>query len=133
VGSSEADRLKFVALAEHARSVGQSNPAGLFAALLRRGAWAYITQSEEDAARRKLKAHLWGARSTISAPVSKRPPVIGLSSDARTVREVRRALTAAGYRGDAFPQVRREDPSWTRSRWDAALCELARHGLDCHG
>jgi hypothetical protein len=124
VGSSENDRLKFLALAEHARSVGKSNPPGLFAALLRRGAWAYITQAEEEASRRKLKAHLWGsapARSSVAARPTRRPEP---SEDARLVREIRRAYAAKGFRGDPFPQVRRHDASWTRERWDAAMAEL---------
>ncbi len=125
VGSSEGDRLKFVALAEHARSVGRSNPPGLFSALLRRGAWSFITQGEEDSARRKLKAHLWGGSSLpISVPSSSFPLRRELSADARLVREITRTLTSAGYRGDAFPQLRRLDASWTRSRWDVALLEL---------
>ena len=35
VGSSEADRLRFVAAAEHALAIGQGNPPGLFASLIR--------------------------------------------------------------------------------------------------
>jgi hypothetical protein len=57
VTNSERDVLRFVALAEHARQVGKANPPGLFAALLRRQAWNFITQGEEDAARRRLREH----------------------------------------------------------------------------
>jgi hypothetical protein len=128
VGGSEADRLKFVALGEHARLVGKTNPGGLFAALLRRGAWAYITQGEEDAARRKLRAHLWGLPQTIPGSGSKVRPRVELSVDARTVREVSRALSGAGYWGDMFLPLRRRDASWTRARWDAALLELNGSG-----
>jgi hypothetical protein len=123
VGSSEADRLAFVGLAEHARSVGTSNPPGLFAALLRRGAWSFITQGDEDEARRRLRAYLWPVGpEVVSAP---KTPASTLSDDARTVREVSRSLAAAGYRGDPFPQMRRLDPSWTRARWDAAFEEAS--------
>jgi hypothetical protein len=72
VTSSEHDRLRFVALAEHARQVGRQNSCGLFAALLRRQAWSFITTSEEDAARRRLRAHLHGSSTPVgrvSAPV----------------------------------------------------------------
>jgi hypothetical protein len=57
VGSSEADRMKFVALAEHALGIGKENPPGLFAYLLRGGCWRYITLADEDRARGRLKAH----------------------------------------------------------------------------
>jgi hypothetical protein len=73
VGRSEADRLKFVALAEHARQVGQANPPGLFSALLRRGAWAFITTVEEDAARRKLRTHDRGRSVQENLPERERP------------------------------------------------------------
>jgi len=51
---SENDRLKFFAAAEHARAVGTKNPCGLFAAIVNRGLWSYITQAAEDRARQKL-------------------------------------------------------------------------------
>jgi hypothetical protein len=55
IGSSENDRLKFLALAEYACEIGQVNPGGLMASLMHRGAWHFATQAEEDAARRKLR------------------------------------------------------------------------------
>jgi hypothetical protein len=128
VGGSEADRLKFVALAEHARVVGKTNPPGLFAALLRRGAFAFITQAEEEAARRRLKAYIHPAPQSVPGGGPARPPRKVLSEDARMVREVKRALEAAGYRGDPFPQIRRLDSTWTRARWDAAMAEVADLG-----
>jgi hypothetical protein len=74
ISSSEADRLKFVALAEHALAIGKANPPGLFARLLRGGCWGYITQEDEDRARARLKAHdrgpepVTGSGSGRSAP-----------------------------------------------------------------
>lgn len=67
VGPSEADRLKFLALAEHARAIGKVNAPGLFARLLRRGLFSYATQGDEDAAARKLKDHLRGVPKMIPA------------------------------------------------------------------
>ncbi len=52
----EANRLNFFAAAEHARSVGLRNPCGLFMTLIRRRLWAFITQADEEAARRRLRA-----------------------------------------------------------------------------
>jgi hypothetical protein len=116
VGKAERDELRVVALAEHCRRIGK-NPSALFAALLRRGAWSYITQAEEDAARRRLKAHretsaAWPALGLgrpgfpglgLGNPAPTRRPA--LSEDARIAREISRAVAAAGYRGDPFPQL----------------------------
>ncbi len=57
VGMSEADRLKFAAAAEHARSVGLRNPCGLFARIVGRGWWHFATLSEEERAARRLREH----------------------------------------------------------------------------
>jgi hypothetical protein len=122
VGASEADRLKFVGAAEHALAIGRGNPPGLFAYLLRGACWRYITQGDEDRANARIKAYLRGpGPPRLATGVAGGP---SLSEDARVVREVRRAMAAAGYRGDPFPQFRRQDASWTRERWDAALREL---------
>lgn len=55
VSASESDELRFFAAAEHARVRGSTNPPGLFIAVLRRGLWSYITQSEEDVARKRIQ------------------------------------------------------------------------------
>ncbi len=62
-GDSEADRLRFVALAEHAidevrRKGGRAHR--LFAWLLNRGCWLFATATDEDRARRRLAAHDFG-------------------------------------------------------------------------
>ena len=120
--TSEADRLKFVAGAEHAKAVG-SKPCRLFAWMVRGRRWEYITQADEDAARSRLR-ELRGIRREVppARPSVSRPPP--LSEDALLVRSVRAALGRAGYRGDPFPLVRREKPEWTRERWDLAVLEL---------
>jgi hypothetical protein len=122
VGASEADRLKFVAAAEHAVAIGKANPCGLFAYLVRGACWRYITQADEDRANTRIKAYLRGP--ALPSVATKAPVRPTLSEDALLVLKVRSALASAGYRGDPFPQVRRHDPSWTRERWDAALAEL---------
>jgi hypothetical protein len=126
--ASEWGRLRFVAAAEHARAVGTRNPCGLFARLVRGGLWHFATADDETAASQRLRRHLHGGppeRRVEPAPA--RRPVPELSDDARLVREVRAALARAGYRGDAFPQLRRQRPDWTRERWDRAVGELERH------
>lgn len=62
IKGSEMDQLNFFAAAEHARTVGTKNPCGLFVTLVRRGLWHYITLSDEDAARQKLRAVCEGGR-----------------------------------------------------------------------
>jgi hypothetical protein len=137
VTTSDADRLRFVGAAEHALAIGEGNRAGLFMYLVRGACWRFITQEDEDRANGRIKAFLKGPEKSLMASMfplgfeksvmtsSSRPPARPvLSEDARVVIRVRAALASAGYRGDAFPQVRRQDPSWTRERWDAALAEL---------
>ena len=51
----EAGRVEFLAAAIHAVKVGTRNPAGLFAAILRKKLWGYITQADEDQARNALR------------------------------------------------------------------------------
>ena len=126
VGSSEADRLRFVAAAEHALAVGKGNPPGLFLYLVRGRLWRYLTQEDEDRASRRLKLHQYGPLREVGGGVF-RPAVAmgpGLSEDARLVREVRAAMIRAGIFRDPFGEFRRLNPVWTRERWDAALAEL---------
>ena len=125
VTTSERDRLRFVAAAEHARAIGTKNPCGLFVRLIRRGLWSFLTQDDEDAANARLKRHLHGLIP--QAPPSKIPPAraaVNLSDDALLVRVIRAAVAGARYRGDAFPFLKRENPEWTRERWDRASIEL---------
>src|SRR5439155_9077809 len=58
IGKSDSDRLTFCALAEHAKVVGSANPCGLFAALVRRQHWHFVTDSDEDVAQARLKTYL---------------------------------------------------------------------------
>lgn len=55
ISQSECDRLRFFAAAEHAKAIGTRNPCGLFATIVRKSLWAFITQDDEEAARRALK------------------------------------------------------------------------------
>jgi hypothetical protein len=59
IGSSEAERLAFVALAEHVLAFRPTNPGGLFLQLLRQRHFAFTTQEEEDIARRRLLAYVY--------------------------------------------------------------------------
>lgn len=127
VGPSEADRLRVLAAAEHARAVATRNPGGLFYRLVQRNWWHLLTQADEDAAARRLRA---SRRAEAPPPPPMPPPparpqppprVAGPSADARLVAAVRRS---AG-RADVFLLLRRESADWTRARYDRAAAELA--------
>lgn len=126
IGKSESERLTFVSLAEHARVVGAQNPCGLFAELLRRRRWHFITEHDEDAASARLKAHLYEIRS--QRQHLPKPPALppDLSQDAAIVRYLQTQLARAGLQDDVFALVHREDPAWTRERWDRAVLELTQ-------
>lgn len=59
VRDSVANQTRFVAAATHALRVGTRNPCGLFVAVIRKGLWNYLTQADEDAARRLLADPAW--------------------------------------------------------------------------
>jgi hypothetical protein len=125
LGKSESDRLTFLATAEHARVIGSQNPCGLFAALIRRKCWHFVTESDEDAAYKRLKAHLYGSHTpTRGTPPPREIVQPRLSKDAEIVRYVQAELARKGFHGDVFGVVSREDASWTRARWDQAVLEL---------
>src|SRR6266446_289024 len=125
IGKSDSQRLTFLATAEHARVIGSANPCGLLAELIRRQCWHYVTESDEDAASKRLKQHLYGRDAQRSpTPVPTAPEPVALSKDAFMVRELHRELARGGFQGDAFGWVHRVYPEWTRARWDYAVAEL---------
>lgn len=87
VGKSESERLKFVAAAKRALRVGTRNPAGLFAAIVRRGLWHHATCCDEDGARRVL--HSLPQHTSVRTLAPKCRPLAGLE---RQSREEVRAL-----------------------------------------
>jgi hypothetical protein len=127
VTTCEADRLRFVGAAEHALAIGKVNPAGLFVWLARGRCWRYLTQADEDSARRRLRLHDLGKQrvSALATPFSTSRPIdSGLSDDARIVRKVRAACIRAGVFRDPWPAFSARNPCWDRGRWDLALAEL---------
>jgi hypothetical protein len=124
IGKSDSDRLTFLALAEHAKVVGSQNPCGLFAALVQRQHWHFVTDSDEEVAQARLKTYLYGPVARAAPPPTAVPPA--LSRDAAIVRYVRTQLARAGWQGEAFSLVSRGDPTWTRERWEHATAELAQ-------
>jgi hypothetical protein len=128
VGESEGERLLFVGAAERALFKGTVNPCGLFVRLVRGRLWDHVTNSDEDAAHERLKAHLYGVRRKreASRPVRPKPVRVELSDDARLVVAVQRVARERRFGSDAFYLVRQVKPEWTRERWDAAVAELER-------
>jgi hypothetical protein len=55
IGSSEAERLTFVALAQHVLSCRPQNEGGLFRHLLKQKRYHCVTQADEDVALQRLK------------------------------------------------------------------------------
>ena len=120
ITSNEADRLKFFAGAVHAQSVG-ANPPRLFAWMIWKKRWDFITQADEDEANSRLKK---AQRVDLPRPTAGqgggRPT---LSQDARLVRDLRAMLRQKGIHVDPFAAARKHLPGWTRERWDAAAAE----------
>jgi hypothetical protein len=145
IGKSDSERLTFLSLAEHAKVVGSHNPCGLFAELTRRKCWHFVTESDEDAAYRRLKQHLYGQLPpSVSAPARITPAPPELSKDAFMVRELQRELARQGWHGDIFAWVHQYDPAWSRAlgtrhrRIGAGAGYLAAHqclepGRQSHG
>lgn len=55
ISRSESDRLRIFAAAQHAKATGTRNPCGLFATIVRKKLWKFITLDAEDEARRILR------------------------------------------------------------------------------
>lgn len=125
VTGSEADRLRFVAAAEHARTVGTRNPCGLFVHLVRSKLWHFITQDDENAGSKRLKRYLHGDVELVKPRKAERsggdPP--RLSDDARLVTAVIRVANQHRI-AEPFFLLKREKPDWTRERWDASVLEI---------
>jgi hypothetical protein len=124
IGSSESERLVFVATAERARLRGIINPEGLFAELVRRGLWHFVTQNDEDRAQTRLREHFYGGRGE-GRPQPLSRPRSSLSKDALFVADVSAKLQQRGFLGEVFSVVSRELPEWTRARWENAEEELS--------
>ena len=121
VDGSEASRLTFVATALECVQVG-ANPCALFAHRVGKGQWL-VTQSAEDEARRRLRAHLFG-----ESPGPKRTshprcsdPATKPSSDVRLLESVlARVPGAADSRGVCFSACKQIDPTWSAERQERA-------------
>lgn len=126
LAGSEADRLRFVSAAEHARSIGSTNPPGLFAWIVRAGRFEFCTQADEEAARVRLQRFDHGPPLPRKEQVEQQPRH-QLSADAEVVRFLRSRLRA---HGDPFEHLQKQRSDWTRERWNTAVEELERPQRD---
>jgi hypothetical protein len=124
IGGSESERLVFVATAERARLTAVTNAPGLFAELVRRRLWHFITQDDEDRAQKRLREHFYGGKGE-GRPQALSSPRSSLSKDALFVEDVSAKLRQRGFLRDVFLVVSRELPEWTRERWENAQEELS--------
>jgi hypothetical protein len=124
IGGSESERLTFVATAERARLRAITNAPGLFAELVRRRLWHFVTQDDEDRAHRRLRDHCYGRREAGRPPALRRPAG-ALSQDALFVADVSARLSRQGFTGEVFAAVSQALPEWTRDRWEHAMAELS--------
>ncbi len=123
---SEHDRLRFVAAAEHAKAIGSTNPCGLLAYLVRRGRWHYVTQDDEDAANKRLKAHFYGSvgeRDSKYVPRETQCEEPELSDDGYLVRAIVAVAKRNRISMEPFYLLKQKKPEWTKERWDEALEE----------
>ncbi|MFA9478533.1 hypothetical protein ACERK3_09515 [Phycisphaerales bacterium AB-hyl4] len=129
VGSSDADRLRFVAAAVRALRLGDFPPK-LFRTTVERRRWLWISQADEDEARRRIQRHLHGAparTSPAAKPIDPPPrPTVSLSADAKLARAALALARDRGPGADAFRIVQAGGPGWTRERWEQALAEMDR-------
>jgi hypothetical protein len=92
---------------------------------VRGGLLHFVTYDDEVSASVRLRRHLHGGvLDRRPEQRAAKPNRAVLSEDARLVQAVRAAAARAGYRGDAFPLLKRQQTEWTRERWDRAVAEL---------
>lgn len=97
-GHGEAHRLQFFAAAAHAQRVGRANPCGLFATVVRRGLWSFLSSEDEDVGRRVVRELPPTLRPTPNPVRRYEPPREPLTQEEvrRLVLESLSVHTAAG-------------------------------------
>ncbi len=99
--------LEAVAAAERALRLADRNPAGFWAALVRRGQWLLLERRDLEAARRRMES-----------------PETITSADADVLSALRAYLRRSGYRVNEFDSLRQRY-GWTRERYEAARAALS--------
>jgi hypothetical protein len=107
MGPAEADRLTFVALAQHVLRYRPANVGGLFQRLLTQRCFHFVTQEDEEVAVQRLKRHLYeGPGRSQRVRVDNRPGVIAFV----------RALAARGNGVHGSARTEQRPPALRRRR-----------------
>lgn len=119
--AGEDGLLEFVALAERARARGKE-PEALFAWLLRKGKFEFITQADEDAANTRIKEHF---NPPLPRSNAYKETALDQPELTETDRMVRTACQIARQRRIADPLrvARLMTNELTRKAWDDALLD----------
>lgn len=96
IGSSEADRLAFIALAQHVLRFRPENPGGLLLQLLKQQHFNFITQEEEDTARQRLKTYMYSD-----------PPQYSFRKGERSVPKMKAPFEGKGAESERNPGLPR--------------------------
>jgi len=137
------DQVEFFTAIEHTTCVAMTNPAGFLRVIVEQGLWHHLTNTEEDAALKRLNRYLvshadntptlenLGVITTTNGTEQIHPQPIMLSEDALRVQGLTEALDRAQCKGDIFRTVQQHGylPEWTRERWKQAEIELTQARL----
>lgn len=151
--AGEASRLSYWSAAEHALTVGTTNPCGLFVETLKsfklrddpppglprkRRLWQFLTLADEDSARARLQrfdgrsrpARQGGGveREQLGNNQESAYPRDELSPDALLVGRLRRRFAGLSD-AEILSQLQRQCSAWTDRRWLDARTELATQHL----
>ncbi|MEE8300868.1 MAG: hypothetical protein V3S24_00370, partial [Candidatus Tectomicrobia bacterium] len=138
--SSTHDQVEFFTAIAHTTCVAMTNPGGFLRVIVEQGLWHHLTNTEEDAALKRLNRYLashtdntpmlesLGVVNTINGTGQSHPQPITLSEDALRVQGLTQALNRAGFKGDIFRTVKLHGhlPDWDKARWEQAELELAQ-------
>ncbi len=133
------DQVEFFTAIEHTTCVAMTNPAGFLRVIVEQGLWHHLTNTEEDAALRRLHRYLasqtdntpaledLGMINTINGTGNIHPQPMTLSEDGLRVQGLTEALDRAQFKGDVFRTVQQHGYllDWDKERWEQAELELA--------
>ena len=133
------DQVEFFTAIVHTTHVALTNPGGFLRVIVEQGLWHHLTNTEEDAALKRLNRYLeshtdntpalesLGIGNTSTGVRQSHPQPIVLSEDALRVQGLTEALDRAGFKGDIFRTVKLHGhlPDWDKARWEQAEKEVA--------
>jgi len=137
--STTHDQVEFFTAIAHTTCVAMTNPGGFLRVIVEQGLWHHLTNTEEDAALKRLNRYLASHTDntptleslcmvhTINGAGQIHPQPMTLSEDAFRVQGLNEVLDRAGCKGDIFRTVKLHGylPDWDKKRWEQAERELA--------